>query len=349
MADYEYDIAVFVGRFQIFHNGHVAVIEEALRRARNVFVIVGSTNEPRSYRNPFSFLERRSVIFNHFIDQGEERLWIFGLEDTVYNDGQWVTSIQALVNHKIAQIELDEHSRIALIGHEKDHTSFYLKMFPQWGNISVPNISNISSTELRKVYFSEGHIPDVLFGEGSQLPPSTCAFLQEFKETEDYDYIRNEYKFIQKYKKAWASAPYEPIFVTTDACVVQSSHVLLIQRKAAPGRGLWALPGGFLNPNEKIEDGMIRELREETRIKVPVPVLKGSIKDTHVFDAVHRSARGRTITHGYLIELPADIVLPKVKGSDDAAQAKWYPMSEIHREMMFEDHFDIIHYFTSKL
>ena len=86
---------------------------------------------------------------------------------------------------------------------------------------------------------------------------------------------------------------------------------------------------------------MIRELREETGIKVPAPVLVGNIKDTKVFDAIDRSARGRTITHAFKIVLP-DGPLPKVKGMDDAEKAQWIPIAEVKSDMTFDDHFDII-------
>lgn len=348
MAFLEYDVAVFIGRFQIFHNGHVAVIDEALRRADNVLIIVGSVNEPRSYRNPFTYNERAKVIRDHY-GEDNDRIRIQFVEDTIYNDGQWVENIQSIVRANTMDLTGEWHPKIALIGHEKDHTSFYLKLFPQWDNISVPNVENISSTELRKAYFNDDHVPDLLFGEGHQLPKSSIDFLTKFKTSNNYTYIRDEYEFVKKYKKSWENAPYEPIFVTTDACVIQSGHVLLIERKAFPGKGLWALPGGFLNPNERIEDGMIRELREETRIKVPAPVLRGNIKDIHVFDAPHRSARGRTITHGFLINLPPDTTLPQVKGSDDAAKAEWFPLGDLNRNMFFEDHYDIVNYFASQL
>jgi bifunctional NMN adenylyltransferase/nudix hydrolase len=52
--------------------------------------------------------------------------------------------------------------------------------------------------------------------------------------------------------------------------------------------------------------------------------------------------RGRTITHAYHIALPHNTELPYVKGSDDADKAKWWPLSEVKREMMYEDHLDII-------
>ena len=70
--------------------------------------------------------------------------------------------------------------------------------------------------------------------------------------------------------------------MTVDAVVVQSGHILLVKRGDMPGKGLWALPGGFLNQEETMLDGAIRELKEETKIKVPVPVLKGSIKESTI-------------------------------------------------------------------
>jgi len=109
------------------------------------------------------------------------------------------------------------------------------------------------------------------------------------------------------------------------------------------GKGTWATPGGFIKSNERLEDSMLRELREETKLKVPVPVLRGNIKAREVFDSPNRSLRGRTITHAFLIELPPG-PLPKVKGSDDAEKARWVPLSvfEKMQDQMFEDHYTLV-------
>ena len=152
----------------------------------------------------------------------------------------------------------------------------------------------------------------------------------------------NIHPFINKYKSAWAAAPYAPTFVTCDAVVVQSGHILLVERKANPGKGLWALPGGFVNQDERLVDAALRELREETKLKVPAPVLKGSIKQQKVYDEPSRSERGRTITHAFHMELAADAKLPKVKGADDAKCAFWLPLNELSSKRMFEDHYFII-------
>jgi bifunctional NMN adenylyltransferase/nudix hydrolase len=178
------------------------------------------------------------------------------------------------------------------------------------------------------------------------VPESTFDFLTTFKTTEEYAQIIRERKFIAEHNKQYAGLRYPPIFSTADAVVICSGHVLMIKRRAEPGRGLWALPGGYVNANtdKSVEDAAIRELREETQIKVPAPVLRGSIVRSKVFDAIDRSPRGRIITHAFYIQLP-DGELPKVKGSDDAEKARWVPIAEVKSEECFEDHYEILQHF----
>ena len=154
----------------------------------------------------------------------------------------------------------------------------------------------------------------------------------------------------------FANVPYEVIFQTVDACVIQTGHVLLIKRKSRPGKGLWALPGGFLNPRERLFDAAIRELREETKIKVPDPILRSSMIFKEDFDYPDRSLRGRTISKGFLFKLPDFVVngkieMPYIKGADDAEKAVWVPINEALEkpEMFFEDHFHILSMLLGKL
>ena len=116
-----------------------------------------------------------------------------------------------------------------------------------------------------------------------------------------------------------------------------------------PGKGLLALPGGFVQPDLTLEQNAIKELKEETQIKVPVPVLKGSIKDSKEFDYPERSQRGRTITFAYYFELESKLKngLPRVKGGDDAKKAFWLPLSALgeKEDEFFEDHIHIVRFF----
>jgi bifunctional NMN adenylyltransferase/nudix hydrolase len=165
--------------------------------------------------------------------------------------------------------------------------------------------------------------------------------------------MREAHNYILGYKAMWeapSKVPFPVIFTTVDAVVIKAGHILLVERGRNPGKGLLALPGGFLNPHEELLDGALRELKEETKIVASKKVLAESVRSSHVFAHPDRSLRGRTITHAYLIDLGINGPLPAVKGSDDAAQAMWVPLHRVYelQETFFEDHFHIIEYFTRK-
>jgi bifunctional NMN adenylyltransferase/nudix hydrolase len=340
-----YQFAVFIGRFQPYHNGHHHIISQGLQRAEKIIVLCGSAHLPASHRNPWSFNERKTMILNSFSKQESERLTVLPLMDSPYNDPIWSQSVQIIVNGVVQSLNTSPHNtpKIALIGHSKDHSSFYLKMFPQWESIEVDNLDGLNATHLRDAYFNNADNfahSDNIFTD--LTPKGTQRFFAEDFSQTAFDTIRAEHEFIEDYKRQWQAVPYPPVFVTVDAVVIQSGHILLVKRRARPGKGLSALPGGFIGQHERLQDACIRELREETRLKIPDPVLRGCIKRQHTFDDPHRSARGRTITHAFLLELLSSESLPKVKGADDAEKAFWLPLSEMNPEKMFEDHYFIV-------
>jgi len=350
-----YDLLVYIGRFQLPHLGHEFVIQEAKKNAKRVLVLIGSAARPRSFRNPFNYGERRQMLQASLTPNDRDTVLFRPLPDTPYNDVKWVQNVQSVVSSVANDYGA---TKIGLIGHNKDNTSYYLKLFPQWGSVAVPNFRGLSSTQMRKAYFSNASIAWLNDCDGhlegdnerdSLVSSGVRDFLLDFAKTPAYDYILGEYEHVLEYKTSWACAPYAPTFVTVDAVVHQSGHVLVVERGARPGKGLLALPGGFLNQNEKILDAMLRELREETLLKVPTPVLRGSVKESEVFDDPNRSSRGRTITHAFLIDLEPNKVLPKVKGADDAAKAFWMPLADVRTEDFFEDHADIIQTMIDRL
>lgn len=337
----KYDTIVYIGRFQPIHNAHVEIIRRAKSLADTVVVIIGSAYQPRTYKNPFTTEERIALVRKATAQLGDPKssLHIDSVRDSMYNNQVWAANVQEIVAEYV-----QDKSRVAIIGHDKDESTFYLKMFPQWTHEEVELLEPLNATDIRDLYFRkdahEGFIRHV-------VPETTFKFMLEFMKTAEYQQVICEREFIDAYKKQYASFPYPPVFVTTDAVVICSGHVLMIKRRAEPGKGLWALPGGFLDADKdkSIQDCAIRELREETGIKVPVPVLVGSIQGNRVFDAIGRSTRGRTITHAFKIVLP-DGELPKVKGADDAEKARWVPLAEIASDECYEDHFEIIQHFV---
>lgn len=328
-----YRYLVFIGRFQPFHRGHKAVIDEALKRSDEVIMLIGSANLPRSLRNPFSVEQRADMIKDAYPAAEAARIHCVGLDDALYNDTRWLQYVQAGVKSVTGDLQSD----IGLIGHSKDSSSYYLSLFPNWDSVSVPNYQSLSATPIRDSYLM-GATPTP-----ERTPESTRKVLDVFKTTDDYQQLHEEADFIDKYKRQWESAPYPPTFMTADALVIQSGHILLVERLNLPGRGLWALPGGFLDPKETLFGACVRELREETQLQVPEPVLRGSCHSQHTFDDPYRSARGRTITQAFYFQLKNDPNgLPEVQGGDDAAKAFWLPLAELDAKMMFEDHYAII-------
>lgn len=343
---YPYDFLVFIGRFQPFHKGHQFVINEALKQGQKVIILCGSAHQPRSLRNPWYVQEREQMIRSCFSQTENRRIVIAPLMDVLYNDELWIRNVQQTIEGIVASHHNQLHlePKVGLIGHSKDSTSYYLKLFPQWSSVEIANYQSISSTPIRQAFFKNHDNLNI-----EALPQDILAFLARFSKSPDYIYLQEEWEFIQQYKQGWDAAPYPPTFVTVDAVVIQSGHLLLVERKARPGKGQWALPGGFVRQQETLIKACLRELREETKLRVPEPVLKGSIRDRQVFDEPNRSSRGRTITHAFHIELKPDTTLPKVKGSDDAKEAFWLPLAQLDSTRLYEDHYFIIQKFLGLL
>ena len=121
----------------------------------------------------------------------------------------------------------------------------------------------------------------------------------------------------------------------TADCVVMTREaepkVLLIQRGTQPFNGCWAFPGGFMNMDETTEQCAIRELEEETGMKV------SELHQIGAYSKVDRDPRGRTITVAYLAVIDAPMA---VTGQDDAARAQWFPIDAL--PPLAFDHEDIM-------
>lgn len=334
MVQKKYDYLVFIGRFQPLHIGHLEVIDRARELADKVIILVGSSYQPRTPKNPFTFDERCAMI-EAALPNSDGWLVVQSLRDKPYNDQKWASQVQQQVMRCLPWS--DKPLKGGIIGHRKDDSSFYLDLFPQWGT-PIDHAMNelVNATDIRELYFESS----LRFMDGV-VPDAVLKFMDTFKVTPAYRELSKEHEVIKKYRAAWKSAPYDVIFQTGDAVVVQSGHVLLVKRGGYPGKGLMALPGGFINVRERVVDGILRELVEETKLKLQEKVLRGKIVKVELFDAVDRSLRGRTITHAALLELTPG-PLPPVKGADDAEKAFWLPLSAIREEEMFEDHYAII-------
>lgn len=331
----EFDFSVFIGRFQPPHHAHIQSIRYALDLADEVIVVLGSSHAPRTPKNPWTSQEREAMICMCLSDVPDDRVRFIHQRNYLYNENLWTLDLQ----RKVGDIVDDDAAKIALVGMVKDDSSYYLKQFPQWQLRTMPQQGALMhATETRNALLGAGEFKNV--------PEPVLEYLSRWLKRGEADGIINEFRYIEDYKARWAAAPFPPTFVTADAVVIRSGHVLMVERKVNPGKGLYALPGGFVGQGERIEDAALRELKEETGLHRS---FAGTPIDSHVFDHPDRSLRGRTITHAFCYDTGIGD-LPKVKGGDDAAKAFWLPLAELAlvSERVFEDHQSIVHYFTNR-
>jgi 8-oxo-dGTP diphosphatase len=132
--------------------------------------------------------------------------------------------------------------------------------------------------------------------------------------------------------------------VTVDAAVFtpcgDKTKVLLINRGKEPFKGKWAVPGGFVNMDEELEDAIVRELQEETGLTGV------RLEQMRAFGTVGRDPRGRQITIVFIGIAAEDQT--KLKAGDDAAQARWFDIDELPEDMAF-DHDEVVRFAIGKL
>ncbi|MFG6428567.1 bifunctional nicotinamide-nucleotide adenylyltransferase/Nudix hydroxylase [Roseateles sp. LYH14W] len=338
-------VAVVIGRFQPFHNGHLALLSEALAAAPRVIVMMGSAHQARSPRHPFSWTERAEMLNLALTEAERERVEVVPLRD-LYDETRWVQAVRAAVEQRVGNAD------VTLVGHFKDATSDYLRRFSPWQLQSLPRQHRVDATDLRAALFEAE--PDALDGVLAswvdQVPPGTRAFVQAWAHLPYLAALRREWTMLKAYRRAWAAAPYAPTFVTVDLVLQCAGHVLLIQRARDPGQGLWALPGGFVEPRDTLYQSALRELEEETGLRLLPETLARALRGVAVFDHPDRSQRGRTISHTHHFDL-GDRELPEVQGADDAAQARWVPVAELAamEAQFFDDHFHMLDRFLGLL
>jgi bifunctional NMN adenylyltransferase/nudix hydrolase len=347
------DISVYVGRFQPFHNGHLALLQRALALAPLCVVVIGSANQARTPKNPFSWAERAQMITGALPAADRARVRLLPVRDH-YDLQRWTAAVRKGVADVVAGdlSAAQAEPRTVLVGHFKDPTSDYLRSFPGWVVESVARIPAADGTQLRNTLFAADrthpHALDAALATlATQVPPTTVQFVRAWLRAPHFERLQNEWRLLNDYHAAWAGTPYPVVFVTVDAVVRCAGHVLLIRRAHAPGIGLLAVPGGFIEQRETTLQSCLRELQEETHLDVPEQTLRQCLKASAVFDHPDRSLRGRTITHAFFFDL-GERVLPPVRADDDALAVEWMAMDRLLsvEDQFHDDHFHMLDHFV---
>jgi len=129
------------------------------------------------------------------------------------------------------------------------------------------------------------------------------------------------------------SKPQTPL-LTVDAVILYNSNIVLIRRKNPPFQGQLALPGGFVDIGETVEQACIREAKEETNIKVDIKELIG------IFSDPKRDPRGHTVTIAFLCEPATSEEKPLAK--DDAASLEIVAIEDLFSKKYAFDHYTIL-------
>ncbi len=325
------DLVVLLDSFEPFDQDHHGAIRHGLQHAPRVAVLVGSAGAARTLRHPWTVEERTEMIRGALTPDESDRVIIRGVRDRLYDEQQWLRNVQAAV--------ADIANGAARIGQLLGGSARTL--LPGWHPLPFPASRRPDFWALRRAVFGTGETAAL-----DALPVSTRAFLDAFRQSPEFSWLADELHYIEAFRDSWRAAPYPPVLVTTDAVVVHRGHLLLIRRGRAPGLGLWALPGGFVDQDETLMEACLRELREETGLDLPESDWCAGLRGWHTFDAPRRSLRGRTITHAAYCVIEG-LALPGVIGADDAAEARWFPLDRFYamEAQMFEDHFHIARWF----
>lgn len=342
---FDFDILVVLGRFQPVHVGHIELLRAALNKAQEVLVLVGSANRPRCIRNPFTYREREMMLRESVVEligaADEARLSILPLADSLYLPFRWQQRVQRALASKTERI-MNDSLRIGVINVEGE-TNSLLTALPWMEQFNFVKSNAVNASEIRRELLGSDVANVSAWLQQSEkvlLPKKVAAFLQNFIKGRYYPGLRKEYAKITGFIDSWHTAPYTPTFNTCDALLSCGGHVLLIQRDQFPGEGLWAMPGGFIDPSEAVEKAVLRELIEETGLALEQYHFRQVAEKR--FDYPFRSARGRVFTQLYHFELPFNGTLPMIKASDDARNAKWVALGDLRSDLIFEDHYDIL-------
>lgn len=323
--------ALMIGDFQPVMTAHVEALLDALGGFSRVIVALTGHSSAPSIRNPWTSAQREACLRAALPEGARDRVAVITLRHHLYQPERWLAALRA----EVAQAGADLDG-LMVSAVDADLTQLRLS--------AATTGTAMAATAVRQDYLRGGS------AWRAAVPVAVAAWLEAFRADPGYARLIEEQAWADRLAASWRGAPYPPIFVTADAVVIAAGHILMIHRSHAPAKDLWALPGGFVEQDETVLEAALRELGEETGIAVSRDALRAAVRATRVFDAPERSIRGRTITHGALIDL-GNAPPPALRAGDDAASAEWWPLERFAQstESIAEDHAWIVRAFIPDL
>lgn len=345
---YEFMIGGLPARMQPAHDGHLENLEGGMKRCKYFVLLLGSSNMARSYKNPFTYEERKQMVELCFPDEvASGRLIIRPMPDFFRDHDGWAENTKRIVREVAADIAdreaiLVDDSMIGLAGFKKDaETAEYLDMFPEWGDVMLTKrASHIDATAIREAYFQRDSI--IL---SKYLPAPVAAFLERFRLNPAFEVLVREREEIDHCREVYNKD--DPENFTGDILLRWRKLSLLIRRGGRYGHNLWAFPGGVRDKGEDFLSCSLRELTEETGLVtlndgITLEMLKAHVKAAFENNTKGRDLRGRYTTKLYVIVLPDELPQPIVEPLDDAKHVEWVNHELIPETEFFADHYGML-------
>lgn len=361
----ENKLAVVIGRMEPPHLGHLEIISKAYDYADHVLVILGSTLKARDPKNPFTFQERKKLLEDSIPKTEGFRMRGVSYKIASVPDCQlagptaWNHRISIAISATLQQLNYKENAQVSILGNFKDSSSDYLidllsymmsnyhlntdtYPFVMLSNPGITHIDNtiIHATDIRNLLYA-GKLAYVK----NVVPPNVYDFLLEFSKGSVFLDLVQENHYYQDYPKHWGTGT----FHTGDAVFFDSGKILLIRRANLPGKGLYAIPGGFVEAGDT--NTGIREMLEETSITFDG--IEADISDFIVVDSFDSECKGRSLRGDVRTQVDVIVRAPHLKHKEIAivhadetdaillVDATTVAIEAI-REMLFEDHFEIL-------
>lgn len=330
-----------ISRLQGLHDGHIHLIEAAMEECDFLTIIIGSSNKSRSLKNPWTVEERATMLADALIefDFPINRMAIAAIPDFDYHDNLWED-----VLHRLIQSALQPNHTPVIFTSGKGNDS---ELRHSWSRdvevYTTAFVGNLSATRVRRLLLTAKTCKYSRSQLERIVPSSVFTSLMYDNEvgSEGVSAMKRKYRLQQKDKYIWKDSPYPVIKCATDNFVFDAKgNVLLIRRGDT---GLWALPGGHLEPNLDEMSNALKELAEETGLLLEPRQCVAQSR----FTDPERCEIGRMTTTAYAWAVTE--TKPAVYAGDDAVEAGWFTPAEVRDMCLYDDHYGIILTLANKI
>lgn len=344
MKNYIY--AVFIGRFQPFHKGHLHNIKKGLEIAHNIIIIIGSSYRAPSITNPFSFSIRKQMIIADllYVKINIKRIIIISAQDWIYNDKKWKEEIEL----KIKKYTKNKNS-VIIIGHQKNNDNFYLKNF-EWKYIDFNNYRKLNATNFRKKFFSKNQI-NTKYMISNSINKGSAKILKKFKSKPIFFVLKKEYIESEKNKKSYGTYKCKIQIVNNRILFVYRHKLLLIKYRNQINKKLWSLPKGKIKINKNKVNIFFYNAKNKKIILKSLYNKKDSIHNL-IFNCPEQIMNLKIKTKiNFIIMSKNNYYLQDLLKLETQNIGKWFNTLTVYKKMqskLINDQYQIIKYIFNK-